>query len=139
MLLVPRSTKIYLGTRPVNMTKSYDGLCNEVREVLRHDPLSGHIFIFFNRRRTMAKLIVWTRGGFTLLGKRLERGTFCIPKASEACVELDVHELALLLEGISFEGRKMSPRWEPPLHRRGGGGSPKSQLQSRSSDGEVRA
>lgn len=118
MLLVPRSTKIYLGTTPVNMTKSYNGLCNEVREVLKQDPLSGHIFIFFNRRRTMAKLIVWTRGGLTLVGKRLERGTFTIPQVSGACAELDIHELALLLEGISLEGRQLSPRWEPPQHRR---------------------
>ena len=139
MLLLPRSTKIYLGTRPVNMCKSYDGLCNEVREVLSKDPLSGHIFIFFNRRRTMAKLLVWTRGGFTLVGKRLERGTFSLPRASEACVELDVHELALLLEGISFEGRKISPRWEPPRHRRAPASSVKPGLLSGPRSGEIRS
>lgn len=120
MLLLPRSTKIYMGRRPVRMSKSFDGLSNEVREVLRRDPLSGHIFIFFNRRRTMAKLILWTRGGFTVVAKRLERGTFSVPRVSEGddCVELDIHELALLLEGVSWEGRRLSPRWEPSQHRR---------------------
>ena len=58
MLLLPRSTKIYMGSGPVNMSKSFDGLSNEVRAALRKDPLSGHIFIFFNRRRTLAKLIL---------------------------------------------------------------------------------
>lgn len=139
MFLLPRSTKIYLGTRPVNMVRSYDGLCNEVRDVLKKDPLSGHIFIFFNRRRTMAKLLVWTRGGFTLLGKRLERGTFSLPKATEACIEVDVHELALLLEGISFEGRKMSPRWEPPQFRRSKSSNLKSRLQFGPGDDGLRA
>ncbi|MBK8015091.1 MAG: IS66 family insertion sequence element accessory protein TnpB [Deltaproteobacteria bacterium] len=84
MLLVPRSTKIYMGRSPVNMGKSFDGLSNEVRAVLRKDPLSGHIFIFFNRRRTMAKMIVWTRGGYTIVAKRLERGRFAIPEATDA-------------------------------------------------------
>ena len=114
MLLVPRSTKIYMGRSPVNMGKSFDGLSNEVRAVLRKDPLSGHIFIFFNRRRTMAKMIVWTRGGYTIVAKRLERGTFALPEATDAaCVELDIHELVLLLEGIGWDRGRQSPRWEP--------------------------
>lgn len=120
MLFLPRSTKIYMGRTPVRMSKSFDGLSNEVREVLRHDPLSGHIFIFFNRRRTMVKLIVWTRGGFTILSKRLERGTFSVPEVREsaACVELEIHELTLLLEGVSLARRRLSPRWEPRQHQR---------------------
>ena len=119
MLLVPRSTKIYMGRSPVNMGKSFDGLSNEVRAVLRKDPLSGHIFIFFNRRRTMAKMILWTRGGYTIVAKRLERGTFALPEATDAaCVELDIHELVLLLEGIGWDRGRQSPRWEPSQHRR---------------------
>lgn len=120
MFLLPRSTKIYMGRAPVNMAKSFDGLSNEVRTALRRDPLSGHIFIFFNRRRTIAKLLLWTRGGFTVVAKRLERGTFTLPesKDGDACVELDIHELAFLLEGVSWEDRRLSPRWEPSQHRR---------------------
>ncbi|HJL43255.1 MAG TPA: IS66 family insertion sequence element accessory protein TnpB [Myxococcales bacterium LLY-WYZ-16_1] len=119
MLLLPRSTKIYMGRAPVNMSKSFNGLTNEVREVLRKDPLSGHLFLFFNRRRTMVKLILWTRGGFTIVAKRLERGTFSLPKSGDGgCVELDIHELAFLVEGVSWERRRMSPRWEPSQHRR---------------------
>lgn len=131
MLLLPRSTKIYMGRQPVRMSRSFDGLSNEVREVLRRDPLSGHIFVFFNRRRTMAKLILWTRGGFTVVAKRLERGTFSVPRVSEGedCIELDIHELALLLEGVSWEGRRLSPRWEPTQHRRGDQASPQCALQ----------
>ncbi|MBK8013956.1 MAG: IS66 family insertion sequence element accessory protein TnpB [Deltaproteobacteria bacterium] len=121
MFLVPRSTKIYMGRSPVNMGKSFDGLSNEVRAVLRKDPLSGHIFIFFNRRRTIAKMIVWTRGGYTIVAKRLERGTFALPEAADAvCVELDIHELALLLEGITWDRGRQSPRCEPSQHSRHG-------------------
>lgn len=69
-----------MGRSPVNMSKSFNGLTDEVREALREDPLSGHIFLFFNRRLTVVKLNLWTRGGFTIVAKRLKRGTFSFPK-----------------------------------------------------------
>jgi transposase len=67
------------------------------------------------------KLLVWTRGGFTIVQKRLERGTFAFRKrvTTEATsVELDVHELGMLLEGIDVKQARVSKRWEPPAHVR---------------------
>lgn len=122
MLLLPRAVRVYVGTAPVNLRKSFDGLSNEVREVLRRDPLSGHVFVFLNQRRTMVKLLVWTRGGFTILHKRLEKGRFTFPKniTSDAkSVELEVHELSMLLEGVDARVVRAQKRWEPPLHTRG--------------------
>ncbi len=121
MLLLPRAVRVYVGTEPVNLRKSFDGLSNEVREVLRRDPLSGHVFVFLNRRKTMVKLLLWTRGGFTILHKRLEQGRFTFTKkvTSEAkSVELEVHELSMLLEGIDARVVSTQKRWEPPLHAR---------------------
>lgn len=121
MLLLPRAVRVYVGTEPVNLRKSFDGLSNEVREVLRRDPLNGHVFVFLNRRRTMVKLLLWTRGGFTIVHKRLERGTFSFPKrvvSGVSSVELDVHELSMLLEGIDGAALRTSKRWEPPAHTR---------------------
>ncbi len=120
MILLPRAVKIYVATQPVNLHKSFDGLSNEVRSVLSRDPLSGHVFVFLNRRRNMVKLLIWTRGGFMIVHKRLERGTFSFPKrvtANATHVELDAHELSLLLEGIEVVDAKMSRRWEPPAHQ----------------------
>ena len=71
MILLPRAVKVYFAVQPVNLRKSFDGLSNEVRQVLRHDPLSGPVFVFMNRRRNQVKLLVWTRGGFTIVNKRL--------------------------------------------------------------------
>lgn len=116
MIFLPRAVKVYFATEPANLRKSFDGLSNEVRQVLRRDPLSGHVFVFLNRRRTMVKLLVWTRGGFTILHKRLERGTFTFARqlTSDAkCVAIDVHELSMLLEGIDIERGRISRRWEP--------------------------
>ena len=82
MILVPRAVRVYFATQPTNLRKSFDGLSNEIRTVLGHDPLGGHVFVFLNRRKNQVKLIVWTRGGFTIVHKRLERGTFTFPARS---------------------------------------------------------
>lgn len=120
MLLLPRAVRVYVAAEPVNLRKSFDGLTNEVREVLRGDPLSGHVFVFLNRRKSMVKLLVWTRGGFTIVQKRLERGTFTFPRrvsCEATSVEIDVHELGMLLEGIDASHVRVSKRWEPSRHK----------------------
>lgn len=119
MILVPRSVRVYFATQPANLRRSFEGLSNEVREVLRHDPLAGHVFVFLNRRKTQVKLLVYTRGGFTIVHKRLERGTFTFPARiveSVASIEIDVHELAMLLEGIDVRHTHTAARWEPPMY-----------------------
>lgn len=119
MILVPRSVRVYFATQPTNLRKSFEGLANDVREVLRYDPLAGHIFVFLNRRKTMVKLLVYTRGGYTIVHKKLEKGTFAFPARvveGVASVAIDVHELAMLLEGIELARARTSSRWEPPMH-----------------------
>lgn len=121
MLLLPRAVKVYVATQPVRLNRSFDGLSAAVRQVLGRDPLSGHVFVFINRRRTMVKLLVWTRGGFTIVHKRLERGTFARvfdEAETRSHVELDVHELSMLLEGIELRTGRASARWEPRRHSR---------------------
>jgi transposase len=121
MMLLPRAVKVYVATGPCNLRKSFDGLSNEVREVLAKDALSGHVFVFLNRRKTQVKLLLWTRGGFTIVHKRLERGTFSFADQvmdGARSVEIDVHELSMLLEGIDVTRARASQRWEPPAHAR---------------------
>jgi len=119
MILLPRAVRVYVAAKPVNLRKSFDGLCNEVRAVLSQDPLSGHVFVFLNRRKNQVKLLLWTRGGFTIVAKRLEKGTFAFTRqvtGDARCVELDAHELSMLLEGIDVRAARISKRWEPPRH-----------------------
>lgn len=121
MILVPRAVRVYFATQPVSLRQSFDGLANQIRHALGHDPLDGHLFVFLNRRKNQVKLIVWTRGGFTIVHKRLERGTFTFPArvtATASSVLIDVHELAMLLEGIDVSRAKAKPRWEPPARSR---------------------
>jgi transposase len=121
VILLPRAVRVYVGTEPVNLHRSFDGLSNEVRAVLGRDPLSGHVFVFLNRRKNQVKLLVWTRGGFTIIHKRLERGTFAFAQqvtSEVSSVEVDVHELGMLLEGIDVTRAHTSSRWDPPAHTR---------------------
>jgi transposase len=119
MMFLPRAVRVYFATGAVNLRKSFDGLSNEVRGVLARDPLSGHVFVFLNKRRNQVKLLAWTRGGFTIVHKRLERGTFCFPAqvtGEATSVPIDAHELTMLLEGIELGEARTKARWEPPRY-----------------------
>lgn len=119
MILLPSSVRVYVATAPVSMHKSFEGLSNEVRRVLAQDPLSGHVFLFLNKSRSQVKMLVWTRGGFTIFHKRLERGRFTFPARvanAGARVEIDAHELSMLLEGLDVSTTRSAVRWSPPAH-----------------------
>jgi transposase len=104
MLGFTTAQRYYLSRQPADMRKSYDGLSGLVRQGLGRDPLSGEVFIFVNRRRNMMKLLVWDRSGFVLWSKRLEQGTFELPKRPDqgASIVLKWEELVLILEGVSL-------------------------------------
>jgi len=121
VILLPRSVRVYVATAPANLRQSFEGLSNLVRGVLALDPLSGHVFLFLNRRRTMVKMLLFTRGGFTIVHKRLERGRFTFPAqvvAGATRVEIDAHELSALLEGLEPSTARAARRWSPRLATR---------------------
>ena len=83
MLTLSPAVRIYLATGATDLRRSIDGLSALVRERLALDPLSGHLFLFRNRRGDRLKILAWDRSGFWILYKRLEQGTFAWP-AEEA-------------------------------------------------------
>jgi transposase len=96
MLTLPASVRVFVAQGATDLRRSFDRLSAQVQEVLRQDPLSGHVFVFFNRQRNRVKMLVWERDGFWLLYKRLEAGTFAVLGRDE----INARELYLLLEGI---------------------------------------
>lgn len=92
------------------MRKGFDGLSGLVRDGLAKDPLSGDVFIFFNKRRSQVKLLVWERDGFSIYHKRLEGGTYELPASSS--VELRSDELMLILQGISLKSVQRRKRFD---------------------------
>ncbi len=119
MLSLPPTLRVYASTAPVDLRKGFDGLSVLVRNVLSQDPLSGHLFLFFNRRADRAKVLFWSRSGMCLFYKRLDRGRFHLPQldGGAARIEMEAAELQLLLEGIDLRGAKRRPRWIPPAER----------------------
>lgn len=93
------------------MRKSFDTLCGLVTE-LGGNATSGEVFVFLNRRRTHLKLLHWEAGGFVLYYKRLEEGTFPLPKGSTDDGSLSWPELVLMVEGILVQKSSQRKRYK---------------------------
>ena len=114
MIPLPPSVRIYVAGVPADMRKSFDGLSALARSVADQDPMSGHLFVWFNRRGNQVRILFWDRTGYAILAKRLERGTFCLakkPAEGATHVTVDAAELTLLLEGIDLSRAKRRKRW----------------------------
>jgi hypothetical protein len=113
------AVRIFLCTRPTDMRNGFDGLFGLVREFLGQDPLSGHLFLFLNRRRDRLKILFWDRDGLVIWYKRLEAGTFqqldpAAPAqhpAGTAGLELSMTDLALLLGGVDLTSARRRKRY----------------------------
>jgi transposase len=114
MLTLPPSVKIYVAAQPVDARKSFDGLSALIEAEFGLEPLSGHLFVFLNRRGHVAQMIFWDRNGFCIVKKRLEAGTFKLARVVEGAathVEIDSAELAMMLEGIELAGATRRKRY----------------------------
>jgi transposase len=99
------ATKIYVAIEAVDMRKGFEGLYGLVRDQLGQDPLSGHLFLFSNRTRTRLKALVWDGSGLWVCAKRLEKGRFRWPAASEnqRSLTMRAEELAMLVNGLDLK------------------------------------
>jgi transposase len=106
------ATKIYVAVEAVDMRKGFDGLYGLVRDQLGQDPLSGYLFLFSNRTRTRLKALVWDGSGLWVCAKRLEKGSFRWPAASEKqrSVTMRAEELAMLVNGLDLK-QTQSRKW----------------------------
>ena len=107
-----RQVAVFAFGGPIDMRKGFDGLAAVVTNDLGRDPLSGDVFLFVNRSRKRAKVLLWDGTGLCIYAKRLERGYFAsLWRETQAdAVRLTMSELALFLEGSSLVGRvKLSP------------------------------
>lgn len=114
MLTLPAMMRVFVAARPVDLRKGFDGLAACVRSSFRQDPLSGHLFVFLNRRMDRAKLLLWEPSGFWVFYKRLEKGRFRLPvplAEGGSQVQVEPAELALMLEGLDLKGARRRPRW----------------------------
>ena len=93
-----------------DMRKGYDGLSGLVRNEWKRDPLSGDVFIFLSKQRNKVKLLHWQKDGFVIYSKRLEKGTFELPKNNS--IEISAQQLQFILDGIDLTSIKKRVRYE---------------------------
>lgn len=107
-----RQVSVYAFPAATDMRKGYDGLSALVHQGLGRDPLSGDMYLFVNRKRHLAKVLVWDGTGLCVYAKRLEKGRFAsLWKDHESsAVNMTINELQLFLEGSKLVGRvSLSP------------------------------
>jgi transposase len=106
MLALHGSIGIYIATSAIDMRRSFDSLSLYIQETLSKDPLSGQLFVFFNKRHDRVKILYWDHNGLCLWCKRLEEGVFRPPRVNGEVYSVTTHELTLLLEGIELTNRQ---------------------------------
>lgn len=107
------STRIWLCTGPTDMRRGFDRLAEQAHTVTRQDPQSGHLFVFRSRGGDRLKALYFDRDGYVVWYKRLEEGTFKLPRldAAQRSVELRASELAMILDGIDLASVKRVKRY----------------------------
>jgi transposase len=106
MLSFETGRRIFMARAATDMRKSFNTLAAVVEHQLGHDPFAGDVFVFIGRKKNRMKVLVWDASGFWLCTKRLEEGTFAVPKplldaGAKDTVQVSPAEMALVLEGIS--------------------------------------
>jgi transposase len=113
MLLISEHQRYFVYTGITDMRKGFDTLCGLVRAEMRLNPMSGDMYIFFNRPRTHVKILLWERDGFALYFKRLEKGTFELPTHhAQSATSISAQTLALILQGIVLSSVRRKKRYE---------------------------
>jgi len=94
------------------MRKGINGLCGMIRNELGKDPLSGELFIFFNRHHNQVKVLLWEQDGFSLYQKKLERGTYELPEGKSLHESINAQQLNLILAGVSLKSVQLRVRYQ---------------------------
>ena len=93
---------VYLALGFTDMRMSINGLSALVSGNMNLNPLSGHLFVFTNRRKTILKILYWDRNGFCLWQKRLEKDSFKWPVSEKEVLNISQRELMWLIDGLDI-------------------------------------
>ncbi len=116
--LVPH-LKIMLAVEPVDFRQGIDRLAALCRERFDHDPMSGTLFVFRNRRATALKLLIYDSQGYWLCLKRFSQGKISWwPTSSAAKLHpLAAQQLSVLLYNGHPLQANFAPEWRKlPAH-----------------------
>jgi transposase len=112
MIQVTPHMRILVAVEPVDFRAGIDALAGICRQRLQADPFAGTLFVFVNRRRTSARVLVYDGQGFWLCTKRLSSGRFAYwPSADAPSRGLLACELQALLMGGDPARVNAAPNW----------------------------
>ncbi len=100
--MFPGNIKVYVSRDRADLRKSYEGLGLLVQDALEMNPLSGFIFVFFNKNSDKVKALYWDRNGFCIWQKRLEKGAFRIPSMDSSRWDINFQDLQIILAGFDI-------------------------------------
>src|ERR1700744_2285303 len=96
--------KVLLCAGATDLRLGFDGLRVLVERQMGAQPLSGHLFVFCNRRADRLKVLWWDGSGLWVCAKRLEKGCFSWPKTEDKhSVTMRPEELAMLVNGLDVK------------------------------------
>ena len=106
------SRRYYVCQRYVRMNMGINGLSKIVSNELKRPLLNGDVFIFFGKNRQMVKLLCWDGDGFLLYQKRLEKGTFELPRfrPDQKAAEMPYRMLSAIMRGVSLKSVRYRKR-----------------------------
>ena len=112
MFGLEENRQYYVCQRYVRMNLGINGLSKLVSLELRRPLLNGDVFIFFGKNRQTVKLLCWDGDGFLLYQKRLERGTFELPrfKSGQKAAEMPYRTLSAIMQGVSLRSVRYRKR-----------------------------
>jgi len=118
VLSLPPTVRVFVAVEPFDMRGSFDAIAGAVRRI-GLDPVDGHLYLFFNKRRRLAKALWFDGSGWCLLAKRLEAGSFQLPPfdGGKPQIAIDGSAFASLLAGIDFMAARRGWYRRPRLEK----------------------
>lgn len=106
------SMKYHLYSGYLPMSGGIEKFSELIRSVPGSHPLSGDVFVFFGKDRSQVKLLRWGQDGYVLYQKRLEEGTFELPRLmpGEHWIALDWKLFVMIMSGIPLRSGKFRKR-----------------------------
>jgi len=122
MFALTSENTFHLYSHSTDMRKSFDALSGLVRNNLGYNPINGEVFIFINKSRDKIKLLHWQGSGYILYYKRLEKGTFELPRydASVGSITLSYAQMVMIMDGLSIRNLQKRMRYtvlEAPVNQ----------------------
>lgn len=116
MLQLTPQSLIFVANLPVDFRKGIDGLCALCKQKLSLDPLSGSLFLFYNKSKTAIKILSFDGQGFWLCAKRLSKGSFkgtSKDPSPDPYRKICYRAMHILIHSGDPDSAKLGKNWKP--------------------------